>query len=354
MAATESIADSFLPFSIGNLYYNPPMRKPQTFQSSTAIANALTLANPFPINAPAGTATVTAINPKFITPYMQEFNFGIQRQLTANSLLDVSYYGSKGTHLVTQTNINQPPPTTLASAAAVNALRPYPAYGSIVDYLSSAASNYNSLQAKFEKRMSFGLNGLISYTYSKSLDNALGANPQNANNLRAEYGNSVFDARHRLVVSGLYQLPFGSGGHWLRSGPVSYLVAGWEFSGIFSDQTGHYLTPIYSGNISNTYNSQDRPNVIGDPNSGPRTVKQWFNTAAFSKPATGAFGTAGRDIIEAPGYTNLDITLARSFPLPRESDLQFRAEFFNVFNHPNLDPPNVTADSAAFGCHVQC
>ena len=111
---------------IGNLYYNPPMRNPQTFQSSTNVANALTLANPFPSNAPAGTATVTAINPNFITPYIQGFGLGIQRQLTANTLLDVSYYGSKGSHLLTQTNINQPPPTTLSSAAAVNALRPLP------------------------------------------------------------------------------------------------------------------------------------------------------------------------------------------------------------------------------------
>ena len=335
---------------IGNLYYNPPMRDPQTFQSSATVANAVTLANPFPSNAPAGTATVTAINPKFITPYVQEFGLGIQRQLTANTLIDVSYYGSKGTHLITQTNINQPPATTLATAAAVNALRPYPAYGNIVDYLSSAASNYSALEVKMDKRLSHGLNGLISYTYSKSLDDALASNPQNANNIRAEYGNSVFDARQRLVVSGLYQLPFGRRGQWLKNGPVSYFVGGWEFSGIFSAQTGHYLTPIYAGNVSNTYNSSDRPNLIGNPNAGPKTVKEWFNTtAAFSKPATGTFGNAGRDIIEAPGYTDLDATLARSFPLPRESNLQFRAEFFNIFNHPNFDPPNVTADSAAFG-----
>ena len=218
-----------------------------------------------------------------------------------------------------------------------------------MDYQSSAASNYNALEVKVDKRLSNGLNGLISYTYSKSLDDALASNPQNSRNIPAEYANSVFDARQRLVMSGLYQLPFGSRGQWLKSGPVSYLVGGWEFSGIFSAQTGHYLTPVYSGNISNTYNSSDRPNLIGNPNAGPKTVKEWFNTAAFSKPATGTFGNAGRDIIEAPGYTDLDATLARSFPLPRESSLQFRAEFFNIFNHPNFDPPNVTADSASIG-----
>jgi hypothetical protein len=108
--------------------------------------------------------------------------------------------------------------------------------------------------------------------------------------------------------------------------------------------SGEFVCPI-----GPTYNSEDRPNLIGNPNAGPKTVTERFNIAAFSKPATGTFGSAGRDIIEAPGYTDLDSSLARSFPLPRESNLQFRAEFFNVFNHPNFDPPNVTADSASFG-----
>jgi hypothetical protein len=219
-----------------------------------------------------------------------------------------------------------------------------------VQYQSSAASNYNALEVKVEKRLSNGLNGLISYTYSKSLDDALAGNPQNSRNVAAEYGSSVFDVRQRLVVSGLYQLPFGRTGYWLKSGPASWIVGGWEYTGIASVQTGRYLTPVYSANVSNTYNSADRPNLIGNPNSGPKTVQQWFNTTtAFSKPATGTFGNAGRDIIEAPGYTDLDSTLARSFPLPREANLQFRAEFFNIFNHPNFDPPNVTADSASFG-----
>jgi carboxypeptidase family protein/TonB-dependent receptor-like protein len=334
---------------IGNLYYNPPMRDPGTFQSTTVVASALTLADPFPSNAPAGTATVTGITPNFLTPYLQQFGLGMQRQVTANTLLDVSYYGSKGAHLQTQNNINQPPPSTLATAALVNATRPFPAYGSIVQYQSSAASDYNALEVKVEKRLSNGLNGLISYTYSKSLDDALAVNPQNSRNVAAEYGNSVFDARQRLVVSGLYQLPFGHNGYWIKSGPASWVVGGWEYTGIASVQTGHYLTPVYSANVSNTYNSEDRPNLVGNPNAGPKTVTDWFNINAFSKPATGTFGNAGRDIIEAPGYTDLDSTLARSFPLPRESNLQFRAEFFNVFNHPNFDPPNVTADSASFG-----
>lgn len=334
---------------IGNLYYNPPMRNPQTFQSTAVVATALTLANPFPTSTVAGTATVTAINPNFLTSYIQQFGLGLQRQLTPNTLLDVSYFGSKGTHLLTQTNINQPPPSTLATSALVNATRPFPIYGNITEYLSSAASSFNSLQVKLDQRLSHGVNALVSYTYSKSLDNALSANPQNASDLSTEYGPSDFDARHRFVLSGFYRLPWGHDGMWLKSGIGSAIAGGWQLATIFSTQTGHQLTPVYGGNISNTFNTRDRPNVIADPNNGPKTRQLWFNKAAFVAPAKGVFGNAGRNDILSPPYTDFDVTLSRSFPLPREASLQFRAEFFNVANHPNLDQPNTTADSAAFG-----
>jgi hypothetical protein len=251
--------------------------------------------------------------------------------------------------LLTQNNVNQPPPSALATAALVNATRPFPAYGNITQYQSTAKSSFNAVELKVDKRLSHGLNGLVSYTFSHSIDDALSSNPQNSRNVSAEFGNSSFDVSQRLVVSGLYQLPFGRNGEWLKSGPASWIVGGWAYSTIFSTQTGQYLTPVYSGNVSNTYNNADRPNLVGNPNAGPKTTAQWFNTAAFAKPAADTFGNAGRNIIEGPGYTDVDATLSRTFPLPRESNLQFRAEFFNVLNHPQFNPPNVTADSASFG-----
>lgn len=336
---------------IGNLYYDPPMRNPQTFTSSTA--SQITLANPFPTGSAAVATTLAAIDYHFITPYIEQFGMGIQRQITANTLLDVNYFGSKGNHLVDAQNINQPPAqSAVTTVAGVNALRPYPAYGNITQYQSRAASNYNSLQVKLDKRFSHGLSSLISYTYGKSLDDSSGYNglTEQNGNLARDYSHSDFDAAQRIVVSSIYKLPFGKDGKWLTTGIGALFAGGWQINEIYQGQTGHYESPLYSGNVSNTYNSRDRPNVYGNPNNGPKTVQQWFTVADYlPKAATGTFGNAPRNSILEPGYQDLDSALARTFPLPREATLQFRAEFFNILNHPNFDPPNATADSSAFG-----
>jgi hypothetical protein len=334
---------------IGNLYYNPPMRAPQTFTSSTA--SQITLANPFPTGSAALASTLAAIDYHFITPYIQQYGVGIQQQLTPNTLLDVSYLGSKGTHLVDAQDINQPiAQAAVTTVAGVNALRPFPTYGNITQYQTRAASSYNSLQVKLDKRLSRGLSVLISYTLGKSLDNSSGYNAvsQQNGNLTRDYGHSDFDSLNRLAVSPIYQLPFGAGKQFLTHGIGSVLAGGWQLSGIYQIQSGHYLTPLYSANVSNTYNLRDRPNVTGNPNTGPHTTKAWFNTGVYSKPLD-AFGNAPRNSILSPAYQDFDATLARNFALPRKGNLQFRAEFFNIVNHPNFDPPSVTADSTAFG-----
>ena len=202
---------------IGNLFYNAPMRNPQTFNSSTAAP--LLLSNPFPVNASGGTAAPYGIDPSFRNAYVQQYGIGLQQQLTTNLLFDVSYFGTKGTHLPNSINLNQPPAQSATTATAgVNALRPFPAFGNIVYYQSEGISNFNSLQAKLEQRFTGGVTFLVAYTYSKSLDNAPGfngsnasnASPQNTYDRHSEYGPSDFDVRHRLTASGVYQLPFGS------------------------------------------------------------------------------------------------------------------------------------------------
>ncbi len=265
---------------IGNLYYNPPMRNPQTFNSSTALQ--ITLSNPFPTNAVSGSSAPYSIDYHFRTPYIQQFGIGVQRQLTANTLLDISYFGSKGSHLVDAQNINQPPAQgAITSVAGVNALRPFPAYGNIIQYQSQAASNYNSLQVKVDKRFSHGLSSLISYTYGKSLDDSSGYNgtAEQNGNLARDYSHSDFDLAQRIVVSTIYVLPFGKGGKCLTSGVAAAVIGGWQINEIYQGQTGHYESPLYSGNISNTYTSRDRPNVYGNPNNGPKTIHQWFTVA---------------------------------------------------------------------------
>jgi hypothetical protein len=219
-------------------------------------------------------------------------------------------------------------------------------------------SDFNSLQAKLEKRLSHGLTFLTSYTWGKSIDNTPGAGStsasskgaaQNAYNLAAERGLSDFDVRHRLVISPVYNLPFGPGREWLSKGLTGKIVGGWELSGIVTWQTGHPITPYVSSNISNTFNNSDRPNLIGNANDGPKTVQQWFNTSAFVLPAAATFGNAGRNIIVGPGLVQADISLARNFVFKEKFRLQFRAEAFDALNKANFNLPAATVDASNFG-----
>jgi hypothetical protein len=266
--------------------------------------------------------------------------------------------GSKGTRLPNEVNINQPTPGP-GTTAQVNARRPYPNFSTISWFESDGNSTFHSLQAKVEKRYSAGLSVLGSYTFGKSIDDSPGfasnssasnALPQNTRNLSAERGLSDFDARHRFVASTVYELPFGPDKAMLSSGLLSTIVRRWQLSGILTLQSGSPLTPYYTGNISNTLSSgTDRPNVVGDPNSGPMTVAQWFNKAAFAMPASGTFGNAGRNIIQGPSYKNLDLAISRKFIIYERVSLQFRGEVFNSLNHPNFALPLATVDGAGYG-----
>jgi hypothetical protein len=158
---------------------------------------------------------------------------------------------------------------------------------------------------------------------------------------------SDFDVRHRLVWSPIWTMPFGHGSNKF----LNYVTGGWQVSGIFAAQTGRPLTAVESGNISGTLQNADRPNVVAgcNPNDGPKTVAQWFNVSCFALPATNTFGNAGRNIITGPGLVNLDFSLARNFAIRETMRLQFRAEAFNLPNHPNFNYPSSTQNSPSFG-----
>lgn len=339
---------------IGTIYFNPPFRAPATFNSS--VAAPITLNNPFPTTTSGGTVTPAGVSTGFLTPYVMQFGAGLQHQLPGGILIDASYFGSKGTHLPNAINVNQPgagPGTT----AQVNARRPFPNYGNITFFESVAYSHYDSLLLKVEKRTGFGLNILGSYTYGKSLDDSSGEGasssdsssnqPQNSSNINAEYGRSDFDIRHRFVESTIYTLPIGK---QLSANRIAkQFLGGWQISSIFTYNTGHPLTASYTGNNSNTFNNHDRPNLIGNPNSGPKTIAHYFNTAAFVAAPINTFGNAGRNLINGPGYVDLDGAVSKTFVLPREMGLQFRGEFFNALNHPNFNLPSGTFDASTFG-----
>lgn len=313
--------------------------------------------NLFPAAQGAGLG-ILASDPFARTPYVHQYSLGIQQELPGNLLVEAAYLGSAGHKLNVRYDINQ----ARLPARPDDPLpprRPYPNRGSIWMDKSTADSNYHSFQLRVEKRFSQNLYFLASYTFSKSLDNASTSNdaPQNSFNLSDQYGLSVFDQRNRFVLSYLYELPFGRGQKYGGSleGVANVLASGWQFNGIVTFSSGIPFSIQASGERTQTgcLGCSQRANYVG-PGSGnlpssQRTVQRWFNTSAFAAAPLGTFGNSGRDIIIGPGTNNWDISIFKNTRLAETVNLQFRTEFFNVFNHPQFNLPVADPTSAAFG-----
>ncbi len=328
-------------------------------------------------------ATVSrkAQDPYQRTPYVQQYNFGIQRELPADFVLDLSYIGNRGLKLPAFRNLNPNTYTFNSQGAPVVGLRELDSLGlrgdiQILENLG--ISNYNSLQARLERRFSNGLTLLASYTYGKALTDAVDhlstsgvgngvdvgefKEPQDPKRRRLEYGPSEFDVTHRFVASGVWQLPLGRGRRygkdWNRAADA--LLGGWEFSPIFTAQTGLALTMNQSEVVNIGGERRSRPNRIADGNlpDSSRTVDRWFDTSAFvALSATPGqpgfvpnqiFGNSGVGIVRGPHLVNLDFNLAKDFALTERVSMQFRSEFFNALNHANFGVPGVTI-GAGFG-----
>ena len=315
----------------------------------------------------------------FTDAYMQHWNLDLQYELAPNWMIDLAYVGSTGKHLPATRDLNQPRPETGAVL--------YPQFSSVLVVESRASSNYNALQLRSEKRVREGLAFLSAYTWSKSIDDdsavfsgSVGSTlPQDSMNLRAERALSDFHTHHRFVFSSLYDLPFGAGHRW-ASNPrlLSHVLRAWQFAGILTLQSGHPFTanlaiPQSQSTIA-AFGIPDRPDLISDPfragpvpaNSDPachltqsqggraadrvKTAQSWFNPCAFDMPASGRFGTAGRNVLIGPGLSNLDFSLLKSIHLRGEGRrLQVRGEFFNLLNQPHFDIPSRILGSPTFG-----
>lgn len=322
----------------------------------------LTVNNPFPSNFPVPLPdTALSFQRDLRTAYMQHWNVNLQQQLGRSRMIEIGYAGSKGTKLLTARDINQPRPSTLPFV-----LRPVPQFDDINLIESRGNSNYHSLQVRLQQRLTDGLALLSSYTYSKSLDDASNFFtsagdpnfPQDSLNLRADRGRSNFDVRHRLSTSFSYELPFGQGRRFANDeGFLTTLLSGFQFNGIVTLQTGRPFTVALLSEIDNSntgrstlgFGANDRPNVAGDPNATNRTPERWFNTSAFVFPAFGTFGNAGRNILDGPGYQNVNASLLKNTRLGERMNLQLRLEAFNLFNHPNFNLPDNFLGSPTFG-----
>jgi len=321
-----------------------------------------------------------SLDPHLVTPYTQQWHLGLEYQLPADTVLEVSYGGSRGLKLFAFYNGNQAVPVLGTDSIPTAPRRPAqnndwpgasgpcdanpannyadaancnPALDVAIDtFRSNAVSNYNSLQARLEKRYSHGLQYELAYTFSHALDTASSASLGSVNNgdfqdqrfPNQNYGNADFDVRQRLVFNYVYDLPFGRGRVFAKDahGVVNQIIGSWQMTGVFSKATGNYYTAtdindISGGDCGGTVGFYcSRPNLVGNPNAKPCTPGTLFNTCAFAdNTILGTFGNAGRNIIEGPGYTEWDTSLVKQFPISEQKHLEFRAEFFNLLNHVN-------------------
>ena len=349
-----------------NIFANPP------FVQNVSIS-ATNLANPGSVLATISAAPLTlrAVSPRNITPYIQQYSLDVQREIKKDFIVDVGYFGTKGTHLLGIVDLNLLKPgaaiqaglqtagTAVTSGAAtnkLNAIRPYLGYVAINSIQNAFGSNYNSLQASAEKRFSAGSLIKFAYTWSHNLTDSQSDrsnSPQNLYDIRSEYGPASFDRRHIFTVDYVYELPFFKG----EKGFKGAALTGWQISGITQYASGVPSTVATSGTdpagigFLGTSASGGRPDQVGDPNSGPHTLLAWFNTAAFAAtPASvNKPGTAGRGSILGPGFGRWDVAFGKTFRITERISTQFRAEMFNVFNHTNFLGLSTNITSSTFG-----
>jgi hypothetical protein len=375
------------PFFASQVFAPPctvPSANPAVIDCSISAANSglplNVLSQGFPSNSLSdpNTPSLYSLDPHLVTPYTQQWHLGLEYELPADTVLEVSYGGSRGLKLFAFYNANQAVPDANASdqtaprrpahdqAPGATGLctlaEPQncnPALDAAIDTLrSNAQSNYDSLQVRLEKRYSHGLQFQASYTFAHALDNASSASLGSVNNgdfqdqryPNQNYGNADFDVRHRFVFSYVYDLPFGRGRWFAKdaSGFVNQVLGNWQMSGVFSHATGNYYTATDIVSVSNSdcggtvgyYCS--RPAIIGNPNAKPCVPGTLFNTCAFADDVTnpgiipqGTFGSPSRNVIEGPGYTTWDTSFVKQFPISENKRFEFRAELFNVLNHVN-------------------
>ena len=314
---------------------NPPLAIPLTFTGTIRLDNALDL------SGAAGLAP-QSIDHGFNNAYLQSWNLNVQRELSRNLVVMAGYFGSKGTHLIIRRNLNQPidgvrPYTNLS---ATSPILPGTALGNITQVESTGNSSYNAMWLTATQRLSRNLQFNASYTWSKSLDynsfSSGGIVGQNSYDLRGDRGLSDFDARHRFVISALYDLPFRG----------NQFIEGWQLSLIVQSQSGNPINIVTSNSAVNGLTGTLRPDVTG-PVAALGKVEGWFDTSVFTPVAR--FGSLGRNVVIGPTFNNTDFSISKNTRLSENFRLQFRAEFFDIFNHANFGQPGNLVGSPAFG-----
>ena len=306
------------------------------------IENALT-------STSLGTVGGNNVNHDFKIEYNEVWNLNLERELTQGSMLSIAYIGSRTVHADSSTVLNVPVP----GSGNISARRPIPQLSQFNTIRWDGWATYHALALGIKRRLSRGLTFDAIWTWSHSIDDASdpGATlneanlPQDVYNRSAEKASSSFDHRHRAVVSVMYQVPDPAKTRWVRT-----VLSQWQAGGSFTAQSGAPFTVNIASDQANIgAGPAQRPDVSKDPNNGPQTPQQWFNTSVFSLPALYSFGNAPRNAVIGPGLEEFDFSLQKDIVVKEPVRLQFRAEAYNLLNHPNFNIPNRIAFTPNFG-----
>jgi hypothetical protein len=341
-----------------------PLNPPFFFESAVqydATTGAGTLATGFaelrPLDQPSG--QVRAWDPNLRPQFTQQWNIFAEYLLTDSMSANVGYVGHNADHLVTPVEGNQPLPGTgdPSTWAPLQTRRPLFATAPLLTNISTTAargrSDYHALQVSLRQRNVSGFEYLASYTLSQAKTNNLGyygsggvaaegAYWMNTYEPEWNYGPAFFDARHNLVFSANYELPFGRGRTWGSdaSGLVEAILGGWRLSGIFQARTGFPITVVDgSARSLQGVRGNQRPNCVGDPVPGDQNITRWLDINAFQRVPLGTWGNCGIGVARAPAYRNIDAVLAKQFGAGGARYFEFRAEAFNLTNTPSFGPP---------------
>jgi len=291
-------------------------------------------------------------NPNNRTPYSEQWNVTVQRQLMEDMTLDVGYVGNSNKRQVGYDPINS---ALTPGPGAIQPRRLMPDFGDLDGGNNKFSSKYNSMRVGLVKRFSKGVQVNANYTWGRSMTNSSSlaeATVQNPYDLHQEWSRSSIDLRQIFQLAYVYELPFGHGKHWGGSwNPVANMIlGGWSADGITRAQTGAPLNPRINQDRANVGRTYQRPNATGiDPNSGPKTTDQWFNVNAFALPAQYTYGTSGGFVVDGSGRYNWDLALQKDFRIREGHVVQFRAESYNLPNSVSLQNPNMALDGNGFG-----
>ena len=324
----------------------------QNFSANQGVVPDLKITDPGPSFSNTSAIGGWPQNPNNRTPYSEQWNLTVQRQLMDDMTVDIGYVGNANKRQVGYDPINA---ALTPGPGPIQPRRLMPAYGDLDGGNNKFNSMYNSMRVNLVKRFSKGLQLNANYTWGRSMTNSSSlaeAAVQDPYNLRQEWARASIDLRQIFQLAYVYELPFGKGKMFGRNWNsfMNGVFGGWSAEGITRAQTGAPLNPRINQDRANVGRTYQRPNATGlDPNNGPKTVDQWFNTAAFALPTLYTYGTSGAFVVDAPGRYNWDLALQKDFRIVEGQTLQFRMESYNLPNSVSLGNPNMALDGNGFG-----